>query len=157
MIQERAGKRNPWISFNDVNNLEVPFRGNTGRLEKNSTHSYKQESDTWLTEDAEKVEIFCNLHDCPREDVGIEVLEMEDHHHYPHTYNCLRVFKKKNTSVNKSGQRMWCMRETPRLHLPAFYKIPNQQRLYSTSQPKPIKTIKNLSPYIGYHPRVETQ
>lgn len=103
MIQERAGKRNPWISFNDVNNLEVPFRGNIGRLEKNSAHSCKQESDTWLTEDAEKVEIFCNLHDCPREDVGIEVLEMEDHHHYPHTYNCLRVFKNKNTCVNKSG------------------------------------------------------
>jgi hypothetical protein len=103
MIQERAGKRNSWISFNDLNNLEVPFRGNTELLEKSNIHPYGQESDTWLTEDTEKVEIFYNLHGCPREDVGIEVLEMEDHHHYPHTYNCLRVFKKKNTSANKSG------------------------------------------------------
>lgn len=52
------------------------------------------------------------------------------------------------------------MRETPRLHLPAFYKIPNQHQKKDCilpSQPKAIKTIKNLFPYIGYHPRIETQ
>lgn len=93
-----------WIGFNDLNNMSCPFSSSkSGRMMASSLSSASSSSSTlpanesWMTEDADQVQIICRLRDCTEDDIGVDVFD--DHG------ACLKVYKRSSASSVLSQPR----------------------------------------------------